>query len=98
MNAGNRAGRALTIHGIQRRRLRGAEYELAVRGGNESAHSFGRNRTRCARVNGLHVDARFVARFCAGKYNVLAIREKASAATVNRIMSDLLCLTGAKGN
>src|SRR5580700_4856655 len=98
MNGGNRARRSLTIHGIERYGIGNAEHGLSVRSGEKSAHSLGRNRTCGAGVDALHVDSRLVARFRAGKYNVLAIRKKAGAAPVNRIMRDLPCLPDANGN
>src|SRR2546422_368216 len=58
----------------------------------------GRNRASSSRIDGLHVDARFVTRFRAAKYNILAIREKMSVTPVDGIMRDLLCLPRAKGN
>src|SRR5215470_19274700 len=98
MNAGNRPRRSLTIHGIQRYEIGEAKHELTVRSGDESAHSLGRNRARSSRIDGLHVDARFVTRFRAATYNILAIREKTSVTAVDGIMRDLLRLPRAKGN
>ena len=46
----------------------------------------------------LHIDARLVTRFCAGKYHILAIRKKASVTPVDGIVSHLLRLSGAKRN
>src|SRR3954453_21701252 len=98
MNAGNRAGRSLAVHGIKRHRIGEAKHELAVRGGNVSAHSLGRNRACSSRIDGLHIDARFVTRLRAAKYNIFAIREKTSVAPVDGIMRDLPGLPRAKGN
>src|SRR3954452_10536440 len=98
MNAGNRAGCSVTVHGIERDGIGEAEHELAVRGGDVSAHSLGRNRACSSRIDGLHVDARFVTRLRAAKYNIRAIREKTGVTPVDGIMRDLLDLPRAKGN
>jgi hypothetical protein len=38
----------------------------------EPTYSLGRDRTCSAGINGVHIDARFVAQFRAAKYNILA--------------------------
>jgi len=47
MDAGNRAGRSLTIHRIQRHRIGEAKHKLTVRSGNEPTYSLGRSDVQC---------------------------------------------------
>src|SRR6185437_5175285 len=98
MNPWNGARRSLAIHGIERYGIGKAKHDLTICSGDEPAHSFGRNRARSSSIDGLHVDARFVARFRAAKYNILAIREKTSVTPVNGVMRDLLRFPWPKGN
>src|SRR5215472_18880910 len=98
MNAGNRPRRSLTINRIQRDRIRKAEHEFAVGGGNESVDSLWRNRPRAPGIDGLHIYARFVAGFGAREHNAFAIRKKAGVGMVDGVMGDLLRFAGTKGN